>query len=83
MTPTRLNALGTLVTNLQRCTVVATARLLVPASSVVMLPVRITDRNGRETLSREKKQQDLATVPRQFVIGLTVPSLRAQCTPSL
>lgn len=26
MTPTRLNALGTLVTNLQRCTVVATAR---------------------------------------------------------
>lgn len=31
MTPARLNALGTLVTNLQRCTVVATARSLVPS----------------------------------------------------
>lgn len=31
MTPARLNALGTLVTNLQRCTVVATARLLDPS----------------------------------------------------
>lgn len=28
MTPVRLNALGTLVTNLQRCIVVVTARLL-------------------------------------------------------